>query len=412
MWWRAYSLGAVLWCSLAGLAWADGGLFFQSVADAGTSGDQRGIILFDGTQETLILQTVAQDPQSGYAWIIPTPHVVPEGAVTEIDTTVFDDMDYLTAPVILDDTAPGYSGGGKFGCGIMGAAPGDGNGAGHQAVTVWGTTRVGDYEVSVLTASDSAALTTWLTDHGYALPSAAEPVLARYIHDEWAFTAVRVATLPAERSRLSLDPLALTFPVTKAVFPLVISQVSAAPSEVSAVQIYVLADSHVDATPYATVALDTSELRGSDAFDAYAERAREQSTSGEPAFVVEFSSFVATDSVPEALRGLPGFPNLAGSQGNETGAHVTRVRAYLGAADMFEDVVFTAAPDNAPTWDETWWTGGPALHFAGAATQRAAAQLAPGVVVGLCVGAICRGKPRRRLACAMVAMVLVILAVM
>jgi len=408
MWWRSYSLGALLWCSLAGLAWADGGLFFQSVADAGTSGDQRGIVLFDGTQETLILQTVAQDPQSGYAWIIPTPHVVPVDGVTQVDSRVFDDMDYLTAPVIVDDTAPGYSGGMKFG----GCAAGGLDGAGNQAVTVWGTTRVGDYEVSALTATDSAALTTWLTDRGYALPAAAEAVLARYIHDEWAFTAVRVATLPAERSKLTVDPLALTFPVTRAVFPLVISTVSTATDQESVVQLYVLADSHVDATPYDTVPLDTSELRGTEAFDAYAERVREQSTSGDPAFVVEFSGFVPAYSLPGALAGLPGLPNVAGSQTDETGAHVTRVRAHLTSADMFEDVVFTVAPDNAPNWDQVWWSGVPALHYAGTGAPPAPAGLAPGVVLGICVGAICRGKPRRRLACGIVAMVLVILAVM
>jgi hypothetical protein len=401
----AIALGLLLWCALAGPACADGGLFFTSVA-GGSSGDQRAIILFNGSRESLVLQTAARDAQTPYAWVIPTPGPVDSGTLAEIPDTVFSQTDSLTAPVLRDDTT-----GGSLGCGCGMSAAGGGDST-TPTVTVWGVTQVGDYEVTQLTATDQADLSMWLAGHGYVLPAATGPILSRYITQGWAFTAIRVTALPQGDTDLALNPLALTFDTTQAVFPLVISQVSATGGEDCGVLLYVLASDHVEATPYPTIALDTSTLYGWSPLSAYADRLRAQSRQGGPAFVVEYSRFVSRDSLPESLRSLPGCPNTAGTETGATGAHVTRLRSYFLGSEMVEDVAFTAAPEKEPAFRETLWNGVAVLHYGGLSAPQTAARLSPALAIGICVGLSTRSRACRRLAWGAMAMALAALVIL
>jgi len=90
----------------------------------------------------------------------------------------------------------------------------------------------GVFESTTLTAHDPTALRAWLTNHGYALPPAVEPVIADYLRDGWVFVASKVS-LPASSGRTnSLHPLSFTFPAREPVYPLRLTGVDNGPLEV------------------------------------------------------------------------------------------------------------------------------------------------------------------------------------
>ncbi len=324
--------GAVLLTALALLtatsAMADGVAAFDPkivLGDAGTS-DQRAVVIHDGNTECLILETKVRDRGKGYAWVIPTPSRTSTETIVEVDAALFDVLHTATAPRIeyIHPKTKGWGTKAEEPPGAWSARP---------PVRVWETARIGDYDVTVLTAEESKALADWLAEHGYELPGKPEPVLASYVERGWAFTAVRVA--PGSRQDLaSLKPLALTFASAEPVYPLMISQLSAVPG-VTEILVYVIADSTVRTAPYDTVTVDTSGLEFYQLpLEVYEKRLRDASRPTSD-FIVEYAG-----GVPEEVReklapvtelvSLPEHPTLS------------RFRAKFTGEQMLHDVTFTS----------------------------------------------------------------------
>ncbi len=376
-----------------GWARADGGFFYYGATNLARSGDQRAIILCDGQRETLIVETGVANPGAGYAWVLPTPTVVEAATIREVDAAVFDQLGDATAPVLT------YGGGGGSGLGCGCGMPGDATGGGQptNAVTVWDTTRVGQYELTTLTATESQALSTWLTDNGYQVPASFDPVLATYVAKGWAFVAIRIAE-QTEGDYLSLSPLALTFPAEEPVYPLIISSVSARNTG-NLLQLFVIASARLDTASYPCAELDTRPMSGVwGAMDAYAARVRGQCAStASPTFVVE-----GVRSVWD-LRYITDY-YLCDLPAYLSGGRLTRFVCYMDAADMTADVTFTEAAEQVPFQ--------PTIQFTEEAAEAQAPQrIALIALAGLSVGALCRGGLRRRgiaglLGCLLVALML------
>jgi len=419
-------------CLLALLmpASADGGLFFLSVADPGRSSDQRAIVIVAGGRETLIVETRVENAQSGFAWVLPTPGVVEAGTVTEVDPAVFQQLDERTAPTIEIYTG---GGGGNFvgppGCGCA-ASAGDGAAGGGgtdtvNPVTVWETVRVGAYDLTTLSATESAALTTWLTENGYSLPTGADAVLADYVAKGFAFTAIRVAELPEDRSAVSLNPLALTFPAEEPVFPLRISSLSAAQDADTEVLLFVMAEQRMETAPYPTVQLDTSSLGYElEPLEAYAQRLVTQSQGADgPAFVLESAMPVplaevglgdlvdpaAQPSVSAAL--VPEAPGgaLARLTGVLPELMVSRLHSFMRPEEMTGDVLF-AASSTTDEFQPVLYTRASLAEDGARPAPLACASLIG--VPGLAAGCVRRGPGRRRLAVSAVAAVLAAIVVL
>ena len=92
-------------------------------------------------------------------------------------------------------------------CRCIGLIP-DG-GAGGLGVTVEAQFAVGEYDVVVLSATDSAGLETWLTQNRYRIPAGAAPILAPYVRGGSKFFVARIdaARVHFERGRALLSPL-------------------------------------------------------------------------------------------------------------------------------------------------------------------------------------------------------------
>ncbi len=135
-----------------------------------------------------------------FAVVVPTP-TVPEFAPA--DHLIWDEARQLTLPLAR---RRGNSTGG-FDCGttVMYA---DQEAADGADVVIVSTHTVGDFEMTVLEATDPDALADWLTANGYLLEPAHHAALAPYVERGWYFTAMKVAesaNLPVPDNGLNLD---------------------------------------------------------------------------------------------------------------------------------------------------------------------------------------------------------------
>src|SRR5262249_56196561 len=62
----------------------------------------------------------------------------------------------------------------------------------HRGVTVEANYDVGEYDVSILSATESDGLVNWLTDNGYNIPTGADAVLGSYIKQKMRFFVAKV----------------------------------------------------------------------------------------------------------------------------------------------------------------------------------------------------------------------------
>ena len=87
---------------------------------------------------------------------------------------------------------------------------------------------VGEYDIVILSAKESAGLSTWLHENGYRIPSGANAVLGSYIRQNMRFFVARVNL--GEQSRLGfsyLRPLQVAYDSPKFMLPIRLGMVNA-----------------------------------------------------------------------------------------------------------------------------------------------------------------------------------------
>jgi Uncharacterized protein conserved in bacteria (DUF2330) len=188
---------------------------------------EQALIVHDGSEETIVA-SLDLDPAGGEqaAVVFPIPA---EGEVDVVEggADLFTYLERATAPP-PEETPSGDD---------AAAAP-EATGGG---VDVLSREVIGGYDVARLRADDPAALDTWLEENGYATPEGAEPILAGYIEDDWAFVAIKLAP-DAEPG--ALEPLRLRFPSEEIVYPTRLDALAEGPVPV---RYWVLSDKRVGA---------------------------------------------------------------------------------------------------------------------------------------------------------------------
>jgi hypothetical protein len=152
--------------------------------------------------------TVSINPEGqsqDFALVLPVPALLQESDIAVLDGEVFGRLDGYTglltmadAGCIQTDYATEDGGGGDGG--------GD-DGGGSGGVTVEAEYLVGDYEVAILSATESDGLFTWLADNGYQLAEPTIPVLEDYIDQGMFFMTARVAAEATVADGTPLPPL-------------------------------------------------------------------------------------------------------------------------------------------------------------------------------------------------------------
>ncbi|MET8975858.1 DUF2330 domain-containing protein [Streptomyces sp. NPDC004539] len=191
------------------------------------------VIRWDGAQEQIVTRlTVAGDTPDA-AWLMPVPS---RATVRLGDPALLEQLTAATAPSYRtrrhfwpqDGDWPLTSGTGR------GPEPPPPPARG-PGVGVVANGRLGPFDVAHLSATDPAALASWLRTNGFALPAGLQDALQPYVALRWQYVAIKLA--PAAAGALSgpLDPLHVTFDAKTPVYPM---RLSSTPRSLS---LYVLA---------------------------------------------------------------------------------------------------------------------------------------------------------------------------
>lgn len=165
------------------------------------------------TQTVLWDQIQYSGNPSEFAWVLP----VKPGAVIEASTDAW--FETLEAGTLEHVTAPGLScpGPPPAGCASSFASADFAGGESNNSVTVLHEGSVGPYDTVTLSSKDPAALTDWLTKHGYAVPSDVQPIIDAYVKESFDFIALRLQ--PGKGVR-QMKPVRVVSPGASPVLPL------------------------------------------------------------------------------------------------------------------------------------------------------------------------------------------------
>lgn len=232
-------------------------------------------------------------------------------------------------------------------------------------VTVEAQYSVGEYDILILSATQSRGLETWLKQNGYRIPEGASRILDSYIKQQMRFFVARVNVEEQERLGLAfLRPLQIAFESPKFMLPIRLGTVNADGAQ--ELFVYALTPrGRVETTNYQTVRLpsdvelpvflkDDGEFPKfyRALFDAQVEAANGQAVFLEYAWDMSWCDPCAADPLgADELRQLGVFwleRGVGNGRGLKAGAQdvfVTRLHIRYDAAHFPEDLVFQETAD-------------------------------------------------------------------
>jgi MYXO-CTERM domain-containing protein len=374
-------VGAVAALTLAGErpAAACGGCFHPPTQTVTDITDERMLLAVSGTQSTLYDQIQYSGSPSNFAWVLPIHGVVTVGLSADV---LFDVVDALTATQIRQPAAncpqPAGCSSGDGDAGALAVGPVEGKAGG---VTILTSANVGPYATVQLKSTDGNALENWLTQNGYNIPAAIQPILDAYIQEGFDFLAMKL--LP-DQGVQSMRPVRVSTPGASVTLPLRMASIGTGP--ITGITIWVVADGRYEPQNFPFFHIDDTQLVWD--FKAslsnyttlrVAQEANDHNGSWEIESSININQQIITSTIqsggqPSYFRGVPSdagvdyLPLATGDAGTDAGSpedareadiaalfvgmsnpsvRVTRVRSDIAQNAMTKDIVFQASSDQS-----------------------------------------------------------------
>ena len=352
--------------------------FYVAGADAELYNDATVVVMMrDGKRTVLSMQNDYQGPPEDFAMVVPVPVVLSEDDVKTLPREIFDRVDKLAAPRLVEyweqdpcAPMPEYERGRRVRASSGRGKGSMGSGAGY-GVKVEAEFTVGEYEIVILSASDSTGLDSWLRDGGYRIPEGAEPLLRPYVQDGMKFFVAKVdiekvkfTTLPNGERRATLSPLRFHYDSDEFALPVRLGLINAPSGEGKSqdLLVHILArNTRYQVANYPNVTIPTNlevkdEVR--ERFGPFYVSLFDHTLAQNPKAVVTEYAWAANtcDPCPEPaltdaeLATLGG--DVIGPGGGQQGGPgmiswdfvLTRLHARYDKASLGEDLVFERAP--------------------------------------------------------------------
>lgn len=351
--------------------------FYVAKADTKLFNRASQVVLVHHDDKTVI--TMANDFKGDpkeFAIVVPVPTPLERGQIRVAERALIEHLDAYTAPRLVEyfDGDP---------CAVMMmrkemAVPAPASRALDQlaaerakslGVTIEAQYTVGEYDILILSARESAGLETWLRDSGYRIPAGASSVLGSYIKQGMRFFVAKVNL--GEQAKLGftyLRPLQVAFDSPKFMLPIRLGTVNADGAQ----ELFIFAltrKGRVETTNYRTVRLPSgSELpryvkqEFSQFYRAmFSEQVRREDMRAvflEYAWDMAWCDPCAADPLSsEELRKLgvfwledgPSMPGMPGRFRPRAGAdvYVTRLHVRYDAQHFPEDLAFQETGDRS-----------------------------------------------------------------
>jgi hypothetical protein len=221
------------------------------------------VLVRDGDRTVVTMRSDFRGAPRDFAVVIPVPTLIERGQIHVGDPAIVDHLDAYSAPRLVETFDPDpcpramadHMRGGRdnelrmalHGAKLMEEV--------SAKVRVEAAYHVDEYDILILSATESGALERWLVDHGYRIPAGAAEVLAGYLKQGMRFFVAKINL--QERARLGVDklrPIQVAFESPKFALPIRLGMVNAAgPQELF---VYALTRTgRVETTNYRTVRL-------------------------------------------------------------------------------------------------------------------------------------------------------------
>jgi uncharacterized protein (TIGR03382 family) len=353
--------------------------FYVAGADAKLYNNATMVVMMrDGTRTVLAMQNNYQGPPENFAMVVPVPVVLGEADVKTLERAVFDRVDQLAAPRLVEywEEDPCYEppvykhkerrSRNKKSADM--AMPSSAESRDY-GVTIEAEFTVGEYEIVILGAKDSTGLDAWLCDNGYTIPEGAVPVLEPYVQAGMKFFVAKVDVQKVafnEQGQAMLSPLRFHYDSPQFDLPVRLGLINSNGDQDLLVHILGRRKRY-EVANYDNVTIPTNldvknEVR--ERFGQFYASLFDHTLAQNPKAVVTEYSWAASSCDPcpvPALSGqelrvlgadvLPGLTNYFDEQGNLTDEWslsseftLTRLHARYDKSSLGEDLVFTEAP--------------------------------------------------------------------
>jgi hypothetical protein len=343
--------------------------FYCAKADAKLFNQASQVVLVrDGDRTVLTMVNDFQGSAKEFALVVPVPTFLKREQIHVGDKALVDHLDAYSAPRLVEyfDQDPCQmralteAVAAKAAPMLMRQAARDEIRNRSLGVTIEASYTVGEYDILILSAQQSAGLETWLRENGYKIPAGASEVLASYLKQNMRFFVAKVNV--KEQTKLGftyLRPLQIAFESPKFMLPLRLGMVNAnGPQDLI---VYTLTrKGRVETTNYRTVKLPSDMdlpvyLKDRGEFAKFYKAMFSRQVAKHDARVV-FTEYAwdmrwcdpcAADPLTATeLRNLGVFwQDTAGSQ--PPNVYLTRLHVRYDAAHFPEDLVFQETPDRS-----------------------------------------------------------------
>ncbi len=213
-------VAAVVLAGWSATAGAFCGFFVAGSGAKLTNNASQVVLLRSGHRTVMTMSNNYQGPPENFAMVVPVPVVLHKEDVKTLPADVFEHIDALSAPRLVeyweqDPCRPQVD----YDAPAGGAMPMPKHAKGGRrdeelGVKVEARFSVGEYDIVVLSASDSGGLETWLHQNNYQIPDGAKTALAPYIREQMKFFVAKVNIQKAHKDQqgvVILSPLRFSF---------------------------------------------------------------------------------------------------------------------------------------------------------------------------------------------------------
>lgn len=210
--------------------------FYVAKADAKLFNKASKVVVARKGEQTAV--TMASDYQGDpkeFALVIPVPTVVGKDQIKVLESALVDHLDAYSAPRLVEYFDPDPCNQPVLDRTTVAMAPASSAAQPNMrpkgaalGVKIEAEYTVGEYDILILSATQSDGLVTWLNDSGYKMPAGAGPVLGSYIKQNMKFFVARVNL--KEQGKLGfqyLRPIQVSYATHKFMLPIRLGTVNA-----------------------------------------------------------------------------------------------------------------------------------------------------------------------------------------
>lgn len=220
------------------------------------------IVVRDGERTVVSMLNDYKGNLKEFAVVVPVPSILQKGQINVGDKVIFDRLDAYSAPRLAEYYDPNPCDHRVYemlrknavGAAVPMAAPAQ-QSAKALGVTVEASYTVGEYDIVILSATQSDGLETWLKQSGYRIPANSAKALAPYIRQNMKFFVAKVNLAEQAKTGFTmLRPLQFAYESEKFMLPIRLGMANAnGPQDLIA---YILTkNGRVETSNYRTVKL-------------------------------------------------------------------------------------------------------------------------------------------------------------